>query len=141
MPASPAKRHRHRDGKVMLFVIKVDLIAEIATLPALADDDDAGVVQHGLGWAFHGAYAQKHSRLRPAVRSHQEGAQGKSGKQPDDPVQAAQAMLALIASEQPPAHLLLGSDALGLVREKLAAYASQIDAWEQVTRSTDVDAG
>jgi NAD(P)-dependent dehydrogenase (short-subunit alcohol dehydrogenase family) len=61
----------------------------------------------------------------------------KSGKQLGDPVKAAQAILALIGSDHPPAHLLLGSDALGLVREKLAHQAAEIDAWEELTVSTD----
>lgn len=61
----------------------------------------------------------------------------KSGKQLGDPAKAARAMLAVIGSETPPAHLLLGSDALGLVREKLAAMQTEIDAWETLTRSTD----
>lgn len=61
----------------------------------------------------------------------------KSGKQPGDPAKAAQAMLAAIAAEHPPAHLLLGSDALRLVRGKLAALDAEIRAWEAVTVSTD----
>jgi NAD(P)-dependent dehydrogenase (short-subunit alcohol dehydrogenase family) len=61
----------------------------------------------------------------------------KSGRQLGDPAKAAQAILTLIASDNPPAHLLLGSDALTLVRAKLATYASEIDRWEQLTRSTD----
>src|SRR6201996_1771680 len=61
----------------------------------------------------------------------------KSGKQLGDPVKAARAMLSVIASDNPPAHLLLGSDALGLVREKLSAIGGEIDAWEAVSRSTD----
>lgn len=61
----------------------------------------------------------------------------KSGKQLGDPAKAARAMLAVIASDTPPAHLLLGSDALMLVREKLSALADEIHAWETVTRSTD----
>jgi NAD(P)-dependent dehydrogenase (short-subunit alcohol dehydrogenase family) len=60
-----------------------------------------------------------------------------SGKQLGDPVKAARAMLAVIDSEAPPAHLLLGSDALGLVRDKLAALQAEIDQWETLTRSTD----
>lgn len=63
--------------------------------------------------------------------------EAKSGKQLGDPRKAARAMLAVIDSDSPPAHLLLGSDALGLVREKLTALATEIDAWEEVTRSTD----
>ncbi|MBD9439737.1 oxidoreductase [Pseudomonas sp. PDM04] len=61
----------------------------------------------------------------------------KSGKQPGNPQKAAQAMLQIIASPNPPAHLLLGSDALGLVRDKLQRAAIEIDQWEALTRSTD----
>ncbi|ABK13109.1 oxidoreductase [Burkholderia orbicola] len=61
----------------------------------------------------------------------------KSGKQPGDPAKAARAMLAVIAADHPPAHLLLGSDALRLVRNKLAALDEEIRAWEAVTVSTD----
>ncbi|NTY37074.1 oxidoreductase [Burkholderia diffusa] len=61
----------------------------------------------------------------------------KSGKQLGDPAKAARAMLAVIAAEHPPAHLLLGSDALRLVRNKLAALEQEIRAWEAVTASTD----
>ncbi|WP_296945327.1 oxidoreductase [uncultured Massilia sp.] len=61
----------------------------------------------------------------------------KSGRQPGDPAKAARAMLAAIAAPQPPTHLLLGSDALQLVRARLAALAAEIDAWEHVTVSTD----
>lgn len=61
----------------------------------------------------------------------------KSGKQLGDTVKAARAILAIIDSDTPPAHLLLGSDALNLVREKLAALTAEINAWEALTRSTD----
>ncbi|KWB40262.1 short-chain dehydrogenase [Burkholderia cepacia] len=61
----------------------------------------------------------------------------KSGKQPGDPVKAARAILAVVAAQHPPAHLLLGSDALRLVRGKLAALDEEIRAWEAVTVSTD----
>ncbi len=60
-----------------------------------------------------------------------------SGKQLGDPRKAARAMLQVIDSEAPPAHLLLGSDALGLVRDKLAALSAQLDLWQQLTCSTD----
>ncbi|MDQ1092677.1 NAD(P)-dependent dehydrogenase (short-subunit alcohol dehydrogenase family) [Xanthomonas sacchari] len=63
--------------------------------------------------------------------------QAKSGRQLGDPAKAAQAMLALIDAPAPPAHLLLGSDALGLVRDKLDRLKADIAAWEAVSRSTD----
>jgi NAD(P)-dependent dehydrogenase (short-subunit alcohol dehydrogenase family) len=61
----------------------------------------------------------------------------KSGKQLGDPVKAARAMLAVMDAAHPPAHLLLGSDALQLVRGKLDALAGEFTAWEAVTVSTD----
>lgn len=65
--------------------------------------------------------------------------QAKSGAQAGDPSKAAQAILALVAAPNPPAHLLLGKDALELVRSKLLAMSSEIDAWETLTRSTDYE--
>ena len=61
----------------------------------------------------------------------------RSGQQLGDPRKAARAMLAAIAADRPPTHLLLGSDALGLVRDKLSALEAEIRAWEPVTISTD----
>ncbi|GGA19535.1 hypothetical protein [Dyella nitratireducens] len=65
------------------------------------------------------------------------GREERSGKQLGDPIKAARAMLAVIVSDTPPAHLLLGSDALDLVREKLSGLAEEFKGWEIVTRSTD----
>jgi len=61
----------------------------------------------------------------------------KSGRQNGDPHKAAQAILDLLNHPAPPAHLLLGSDALQLVRDKLRALESSLAEWERVTRSTD----
>ncbi|GBH28425.1 oxidoreductase [Burkholderia vietnamiensis] len=60
-----------------------------------------------------------------------------SGRQLGDPVKAAQAMPAVIEADAPPAHLLLGSDALRLVRANWAALQDDIRAWEPLTVSTD----
>ncbi|WP_437879572.1 oxidoreductase [Pseudomonas sp. LRF_L74] len=61
----------------------------------------------------------------------------KNGHQLGDPQKAARAMLAIIASPNPPAHLLLGSDALALVRDKLQRTLESIEQWETLSRSTD----
>jgi NAD(P)-dependent dehydrogenase (short-subunit alcohol dehydrogenase family) len=63
--------------------------------------------------------------------------QEKNGKQLGDPAKAAKAILILVDLTEPPAHLILGSDALDLVRDKLTAMAADIDTWESLTRSTD----
>ncbi len=63
--------------------------------------------------------------------------EAKHGRQLGDPAKAARAILALVEMAQPPAHLLLGSDALDLVRGRLAELEATILAHEGLTRSTD----
>jgi NAD(P)-dependent dehydrogenase (short-subunit alcohol dehydrogenase family) len=65
--------------------------------------------------------------------------QDKSGKQPGDPAKAAQVLLKIIEHQNPPTHLLLGNDALKLVREKLENLTAEFALWEEMTRSTDFD--
>lgn len=60
-----------------------------------------------------------------------------SGHQAGDPAKAAQALLKIVDSDNPPTHLLLGNDALKLVNERLTALSAQIEAWEALSRSTD----
>ena len=61
----------------------------------------------------------------------------KSGKQAGDPARLAQALLKVVEADDPPVHLLLGNDALNLVRDKLESLGQEISAWESVTRSTE----
>ncbi|RYG97745.1 MAG: oxidoreductase [Alphaproteobacteria bacterium] len=61
----------------------------------------------------------------------------RSGKQPGDPAKAAQAMLRLIESDHPPAHLLLGRDAYQLALDKLDSLRSQFESWRALSISTD----
>jgi NAD(P)-dependent dehydrogenase (short-subunit alcohol dehydrogenase family) len=62
--------------------------------------------------------------------------QAKSGNQPGDPAKAAQALLAVVEAENPPARLFLGEDALGVVDQKLRAMKTEIAAWDELSRST-----
>ncbi|MBK0011871.1 oxidoreductase [Stenotrophomonas sp. S41] len=77
---------------------------------------------------------EDYDALFDPIRSAREA---KSGQQLGDPLKAAQAMLQLIDSPIPPTHLLLGSDAVQLVRGKLQDLAAGIEAWEGLSRSTD----
>ena len=61
----------------------------------------------------------------------------KSGRQAGDPARLAQALLGIVEADDPPVHLLLGSDALQLVRQKLDSLTQEINDWEKVTRSTE----
>jgi NAD(P)-dependent dehydrogenase (short-subunit alcohol dehydrogenase family) len=62
------------------------------------------------------------------------------GTQPGDPAKAAQAIIAAVESDEPPAFLLLGSDAFNIYRRLAEARLDTINNWEHLTTSTDIDA-
>ncbi|OSQ31171.1 oxidoreductase [Thalassospira sp. MCCC 1A03138] len=66
--------------------------------------------------------------------------QKKSGNQAGDPARAAKAVMDILNAPNPPVHLLLGRDALSLVRTKLDDLQAEFNTWEHVTTSTDFDA-
>ncbi|HET9105363.1 MAG TPA: oxidoreductase [Solirubrobacteraceae bacterium] len=59
------------------------------------------------------------------------------GTQPGDPARAAEAIITVLASKDPPLMLVLGTDALQGFRGALDALREDLDAWEQVSASTD----
>lgn len=66
-----------------------------------------------------------------------EARQAKSGKQLGDPAKLAAAVLGLVESDNPPPQLLLGSDALKHVSDRIERLQQEIEAWKSVTVSTD----
>jgi NAD(P)-dependent dehydrogenase (short-subunit alcohol dehydrogenase family) len=66
-----------------------------------------------------------------------EARQAVSGKQRGDPAKLAAAVLDLIESDNPPPQLLLGSDALKHVSDRIVRLQQEIEAWKPVTVSTD----
>jgi NAD(P)-dependent dehydrogenase (short-subunit alcohol dehydrogenase family) len=59
------------------------------------------------------------------------------GKQPGDPVRGAQAIISAVEADKPPVHMVIGSDALVQLHNKLDEMRREFDAWENVARSTD----
>jgi NAD(P)-dependent dehydrogenase (short-subunit alcohol dehydrogenase family) len=59
------------------------------------------------------------------------------GTQAGDPARAAAALIKAVESESPPYMLLLGNDASDAFRAALDTLRSEVDAWEQTSRSTD----
>ena len=60
-----------------------------------------------------------------------------SGNQLGNPAKASDAVLAILNEAEPPAHLVLGSDALRLIGASRAAVEADIRQWESLSRSTD----
>lgn len=76
------------------------------------------------------AYADTAAARRAQITSY-------SGKQAGDPVRAAEAIIKVVESDDPPHNLILGKNGLDRVRAKLAALMQSIDDWEDVTLSAD----
>ncbi|NPD67906.1 SDR family NAD(P)-dependent oxidoreductase [Lichenicola cladoniae] len=58
------------------------------------------------------------------------------GKQENDPVLGAQAIITAIEAALPPLHLVIGGDALDQIRQKIVDLKRDLDTWEDLTRST-----
>lgn len=115
-------------SEVLAKEVKDFGIAVTAVAPGSFRTDWAGrsMIRTGRSIADYDAL------IDPIRRAREE----KSGKQAGDPRKAAAAVMALIEAENPPVHLLLGADALALVRDKLKSLSVEIDAWENLTLST-----
>jgi hypothetical protein len=75
----------------------------------------------------------------PSVGALLDMLRGAHGHLPGDPAKAARIMLDVVAMDEPPLSLLLGSDAVDMVRIADQARNAEIDKWEHVSRSTDRD--
>jgi len=60
-----------------------------------------------------------------------------NGRQVGDPKRAAEAIITVVDSAEPPLNLVLGAPGLKLAREKLKALAAEFDKWEALTLSAD----
>lgn len=70
-----------------------------------------------------------------------EARQQASGKQLGNPAKAGEAVVHITSLDQPPTHLVLGTDALRLVTTARAAADEDIRAWDGLSRTTDFAEG
>ncbi len=94
-------------------------------------------------WAGRSLKAPKHAieAYAETAGARRRGIAGYSGQQPGDPVRAVAAIVRAVESEKPPLRLLLGRQALDLVRGKLAGMQAEFDAWEETTLGADFPKG
>lgn len=71
------------------------------------------------------------------AHTNQNTIRSNSGNQPGDPVRAAQAIIKIAETENPPVHLFLGNGALKGIRNKIAELTKEVDEWESTTIWTD----
>jgi NAD(P)-dependent dehydrogenase (short-subunit alcohol dehydrogenase family) len=63
------------------------------------------------------------------------------GTQPGDPAMAAAALIEVVESGKAPYLLMLGNDASEAIRAALDALRADLEVWEDLSRSTDLDQG
>ena len=68
-----------------------------------------------------------------------EARKAKSGRQQGDPAKAGKVLAELLKEPNPPAHLLLGTDASEYVRKEMEALSAEFAKWQSITSSTDFD--
>jgi NAD(P)-dependent dehydrogenase (short-subunit alcohol dehydrogenase family) len=61
------------------------------------------------------------------------------GTQPGDPVKAAEAIIAVVESPNPPSLLVLGQDAYGAFAAVADAQRAELDQWRELSLSTGID--
>lgn len=63
--------------------------------------------------------------------------EAKSGLQAGDPAKAAQILLEMIDADRAPLHMLLGSDALQLIRSRIDRLGAEIDQWAELSQTSE----
>jgi short-subunit dehydrogenase len=72
-----------------------------------------------------------------AVKKTQERYLSSNGKQAGNPDRAAEILIELAESPEPPMHLFLGSDAYGRAKKKLSDLSGELEQWKAVTIGAD----
>jgi NAD(P)-dependent dehydrogenase (short-subunit alcohol dehydrogenase family) len=97
--------------------------------------------------AFRTDWQGSSMRLHPVGPDYEEtvGAihryrQETDGTQPGDPARAAEIIIDLVGSDDPPRRLLLGSDAVASAQQAARLRAAETDKWADVSRSADYPA-
>jgi NAD(P)-dependent dehydrogenase (short-subunit alcohol dehydrogenase family) len=71
------------------------------------------------------------------VKQMREWLDGKHQTQEGDPKKLAEALLRLVLAEKQPAHLLMGSDAVQRMHDRIARDTAETQQWKSVSVSTD----
>jgi NAD(P)-dependent dehydrogenase (short-subunit alcohol dehydrogenase family) len=121
-------------------IINMTSMAGLTTFPGISYYSGSKFALEGISdWAGRSMVRTERSitDYDPVFDPVRQARQAKDGRQAGDPDKAAHVLLDLVEHPDPPVHLLLGSDALSVVRRKLSTMQTAIGAWEEVSRSTD----
>lgn len=74
-----------------------------------------------------------------ADRAQREKYGAHSGKQLGDPAKLGQALLRIVAADEPPLRYAAGSDAVKMTRDALEKRLAELDRWQELSEWTDSD--
>ncbi|MEU0467022.1 hypothetical protein ABZ215_23730 [Amycolatopsis sp. NPDC006131] len=77
-----------------------------------------------------------HERYEPVF----EHLRGHRDMEPIDPAKGARVLLHVAEMDEPPLHLVLGSDGVEIIRERMAKLVAEDAKWAALGRSVDFDA-
>jgi NAD(P)-dependent dehydrogenase (short-subunit alcohol dehydrogenase family) len=116
------------------------LAQEVTALGIKVVSVEPGGIRTGWGEIARGHMPELLPDYKPTVGAVNEVLAGRIGNETGDPDKIAQVILRLAAHDSPPAHLLLGSDALDRLGQADAARSAAAEQWRNVSLSTDVKA-
>jgi NAD(P)-dependent dehydrogenase (short-subunit alcohol dehydrogenase family) len=116
------------------------LAPEVAPLGIKVVSVEPGGIRTGWGEIARGYMPEFLSDYKPSVGAVREMLAGYIGNEAGDPEKVAQVIVRLAAHGSPPAHLLLGSDALHYFGQADAARNAAAEQWRHVSLSTDFTA-
>jgi len=85
------------------------------------------------------AYAKNEIEAYLTVRDLRTYFDDYSGKQAGDPKKVAEAIVQITSIDNPPVHLLLGSDAYSLVTSKLDSLKSEFEQWKETSKAINFE--
>lgn len=85
---------------------------------------------------FSGKQIKDYDKVRPEIEAQYKGV---NHKQPGDPAKLGAAIVKVAGVSAPPARLLMGSDAIEFARSQLQSRLAELEAWTELSGSTDHD--
>jgi NAD(P)-dependent dehydrogenase (short-subunit alcohol dehydrogenase family) len=99
---------------------------------------EPGAFRTGLFRSGAAYFSEPMSAYDATVGPTREYVRTAGGSQPGDPAKAARAILTAMESPEPPLRLVLGEDAIGNIRGRLAGVSTELDRWAAVGADTAV---